>query len=105
VRMRSGFDAVAIWEAMGHATVFMGVPSMYHRLFAAFGAAEGEQRTRWAANAAQLRLATSGSAALPVTLAERWRALTGTIPLERFGMTEIGVGISNSLAGPRFAGC
>jgi malonyl-CoA/methylmalonyl-CoA synthetase len=44
-----------------------------------------------------LRLATSGSAALPVTLAERWREITGAIPLERFGMTEIGVGMSNPL--------
>ena len=103
-RMRS-FDAAAIWDGMADATVFMGVPAMYHRLFLAFDAASDEQRARWAASARQLRLATSGSAALPVTLAERWRAITGTIPLERFGMTEIGVGITNSLAGPRFAGC
>lgn len=104
IRMLS-FDASAIWEEMGHATVFMGVPAMYHRLFAAFDAANTDQRSRWSANAKGLRLATSGSAALPVTLAERWRDVTGTIPLERFGMTEIGVGITNALAGPRFPGC
>ncbi len=103
-RMRS-FDAPAIWDEMADATVFMGVPSMYHRLFLAFDAASAEQQARWAASARRLRLATSGSAALPVTLAERWRAITGSIPLERFGMTEIGVGITNALAGPRFAGC
>lgn len=103
-RLRS-FDAAAIWDEMDRATVFMGVPAMYHRLFAAFDAAPDEQRARWAASAKSLRLATSGSAALPVTLAERWRALTGRIPLERFGMTEIGVGITNPLFGPRFAGC
>jgi malonyl-CoA/methylmalonyl-CoA synthetase len=90
---------------MARATVFMGVPAMYHRLFLAFDAATREERTRWSANARALRLATSGSAALPVTLAERWRELTGNIPLERFGMTEIGVGITNSLHGRRFAGC
>ncbi len=104
VRMRS-FDAVAIWDEMAKATVFMGVPAMYHRLFLAFDAATDAERARWSANAKQLRLATSGSAALPVTLAERWKALTGTIPLERYGMTEIGVGITNALEGPRFAGC
>ena len=103
-RLRS-FDAPAIWDEMANATVFMGVPAMYHRLFLAFDAASDEQRVRWASNTKQLRLATSGSAALPVTLAERWRALTGTIPLERFGMTEIGVGITNSLHGARFPGC
>lgn len=99
------FDARAIWDAMKDATVFMGVPAMYHRLFAAFDAATEEERTRWSASARALRLATSGSAALPVTLAERWRAITGTIPLERFGMTEIGVGISNVLDGERYPGC
>src|SRR5262249_39681624 len=84
--------------------VFMGVPAMYHRLLLAFDAAPPQQRARWTEHARRLRLATSGSAALPVTIAERWKGITGTIPLERFGMTEIGVGISNSLAGPRFPG-
>jgi malonyl-CoA/methylmalonyl-CoA synthetase len=103
VRM-THFDATAIWDAMKDATVFMGVPAMYHRLFVAFDAANDETRARWSAHARALRLATSGSAALPVTIAERWRALTGNIPLERFGMTEIGVGITNRLHGERFPG-
>ena len=101
----TSFVAPEIWEAMQNATVFMGVPAMYHRLFVAFDAADEATRARWAAHAKALRLATSGSAALPVTLAERWRSLTGTIPLERFGMTEIGVGITNPLDGERFPGC
>jgi malonyl-CoA/methylmalonyl-CoA synthetase len=99
------FDASAIWDAMKDASVFMGVPAMYHRLFVAFDAADEPTRARWSASARALRLATSGSAALPVTLAERWRALTGLIPLERFGMTEVGVGITNPLLGERFPGC
>jgi malonyl-CoA/methylmalonyl-CoA synthetase len=99
------FDAPAIWEGMKDATVFMGVPAMYHRLFLAFDAATDEARARWSASARALRLATSGSAALPVTIAERWRTVTGKIPLERFGMTEIGVGITNRLEGERFPGC
>lgn len=98
------FEAAAIWEAMKDATVFMGVPAMYHRLFVAFDAAGEPARARWSANARALRLATSGSAALPVTLAQRWCALTGNIPLERFGMTEIGVGITNRLEGERHPG-
>jgi malonyl-CoA/methylmalonyl-CoA synthetase len=98
-RMLPQFDATAVWEgfAAGHATVWMAVPTMYQRLFEAFDAADATTRARWAAGAARLRLATSGSAALPVTLAARWRELTGAIPLERFGMTEIGVGASNPL--------
>ena len=99
------FDAPMLWDAMSAATVFMGVPAMYHRLFVAFDAADDETRARWSENAKQLRLATSGSAALPVTLATRWQTITGRIPLERFGMTEIGVGITNVLHGERYPGC
>jgi len=77
---------------------------MYSRLLAAYDAADDATRARWTAGARGLRLATSGSAALPVTLAERWRAIAGDVPVERFGMTEIGVGATNPLAGPRKPG-
>ena len=69
-------------------------PRSTRELFAAFDAADDATRARWTAHARALRLATSGSAALPVTLGERWRAVTGAYPLERFGMTEIGVGMT-----------
>ncbi|WP_437997504.1 AMP-binding protein [Sorangium sp. So ce185] len=103
-RMLPRFDAqrFAAEIARGSVTAFMAVPTMYQRLFEQIdrGGAPG-----FAAGARALRLATSGSAALPVTLAERWRDLTGAIPLERFGMTEIGVGLSNPLdPGGRRAG-
>ncbi|MCC6551418.1 MAG: AMP-binding protein [Polyangiaceae bacterium] len=97
VRMLPRFDAarVAAEIARGAATTLMAVPTMYQRLFEHVDRAPG--RAAFEAGARALRLATSGSAALPVTLAERWRDLTGAIPLERFGMTEIGVGMSNPL--------
>jgi len=65
------FDAPKIWDAMEHASVFMAVPAMYHRLFAAFDAADETTRASWGKSAKALRLATSGSAALPVGLASR----------------------------------
>ncbi|HEY4016810.1 MAG TPA: AMP-binding protein [Polyangiaceae bacterium] len=92
------FDGAAAWEAAGHATVLMAVPTIHARLFEAFDAATEDARARWTESARALRLVTSGSAALPVTLGERWRSLTGAYPLERFGMTEIGVGLTNPLA-------
>jgi malonyl-CoA/methylmalonyl-CoA synthetase len=91
------FDAHATWDRMTDATVLMAVPTIHAKLFAAFDAADGPTRDAWARAARGLRLVTSGSAALPVTVGERWRALTGAYPLERFGMTEIGVGTSNPL--------
>jgi malonyl-CoA/methylmalonyl-CoA synthetase len=99
VRPAAGaFDARSTWDALHGCTVFMAVPTIHARLFAALDTADQETRDRWASYARSLRLVTSGSAALPVTTGERWRELTGEYPLERFGMTEIGVGASNPLA-------
>ena len=98
-RLLPRFDAPRIWDelATGRVTLWMAVPTMYQKLLEALEGAPPEVAARWAQGARNLRLATSGSAALPVRLAERWRAITGSIPLERFGMTEIGVGLTNPL--------
>jgi malonyl-CoA/methylmalonyl-CoA synthetase len=92
-----GFRAEATWDAMARATVFMAVPTIHAKLFAALDAADAATRERWSANARALRLVTSGSAALPVSVGDRWARLGGAYPLERFGMTEIGVGTTNPL--------
>jgi malonyl-CoA/methylmalonyl-CoA synthetase len=39
----------------------------------------------------------SGSAALPVSTLDRWREITGHTLLERYGMTELGMVLSNTL--------
>ena len=46
----------------------------------------------------------SGSAALPVQTLERWREISGHTLLERYGMTEIGMALSNPLHGARRPG-
>ena len=46
----------------------------------------------------------SGSAPLPVDLFNEWRTATGQILLERYGMTEIGMALSNPLKGARRPG-
>jgi malonyl-CoA/methylmalonyl-CoA synthetase len=92
------FDAQATWDAMERATVLMGVPTIHAKLFSALDAADAATRARWGKYAASLRLVTSGSSALPVSVGERWRQLTGAYPLERFGMTEVGVAMSNPLS-------
>jgi malonyl-CoA/methylmalonyl-CoA synthetase len=104
VRMLPAFEASTIWNELPNATVFMGVPTMYSRLCDFFDKADAETRDRWSGSARALRLATSGSAALPVPLAARWEAIAGIIPVERFGMTEIGVGMTNPIDGPRKKG-
>jgi malonyl-CoA/methylmalonyl-CoA synthetase len=96
-RFLSGFGARPTWEAMADASVFMAVPTIHAKLFTAFDAEGEKSRERWTRSARALRLVTSGSAALPVTIGDRWTALAGAYPLERFGMTEIGVGTTNPL--------
>ena len=54
--------------------------------------------------AGRLRLMVSGSAALPAAVFERWREITGHALLERYGMTEIGMALSNPLDGERRPG-
>ncbi|MBX3182866.1 MAG: AMP-binding protein [Polyangiaceae bacterium] len=104
IRMFERFDAARLFSAMERATLFMGVPTMHKLLLNALDDADEDTQATWRHNAAKLRLVTSGSAALPVSVGERWRQLTGSYPLERFGMTEIGVGLTNPLAGPRRPG-
>jgi len=104
VRMRTDFDAARVWNEMERATTFMAVPTIYSKLLAALDGVDEKTRERWMQYARNLRLATSGSAALPVKIAERWREISGKIPLERYGMTEIGMALSNPLEGERSAG-
>jgi malonyl-CoA/methylmalonyl-CoA synthetase len=46
----------------------------------------------------------SGSAALPLSTLERWKEISGHTLLERYGMTEIGMALSNPLRGERVPG-
>jgi malonyl-CoA/methylmalonyl-CoA synthetase len=98
------FDAAAVWDAFAETTVSMAVPTMYAKLMAAFRDAPADVQARWSAAAGGLRLATSGSAALPAALLEEFRAATGQTLLERYGMTEIGMALSNPYEGPREPG-
>ncbi len=100
------FDAADVWRrlAAGGITLFMAVPTIYTRLIAAWERASAAERGRMSAAARGLRLMVSGSAALPVSVLERWREISGHTLLERYGMTEIGMALSNPLHGRRVPG-
>lgn len=99
------FDAEATWSrlASGEITVFTAVPTIYFRLVQQWDAEPGLRASR-SAGVRRLRLMMSGSAALPVSTLERWRAISGHVLLERYGMTEIGMALSNPLEGERRPG-
>ena len=100
------FRPVDVWErlARGDVTLYMGVPTVYRRLIDSWQIADPETRNAWAEGARACRLMVSGSAALPVPTLERWEQITGQRLLERYGMTEIGMGLSNPLDGERRPG-
>jgi malonyl-CoA/methylmalonyl-CoA synthetase len=100
------FDAERVWDrlASGEITVFTAVPTIYNRLIAAYDAAPPDVRRSRSTGVGRLRLMMSGSAALPMQTLERWREITGHTLLERYGMTEIGMALSNPLHGARRPG-
>lgn len=102
----SKFDSKAVWEiiASGRLTLFMAVPTIYYKLISFWEASEPKEQQELSKTAAKLRLMVSGSAALPVPVLEKWRAITDQTLLERYGMTEIGMGLSNSYRGERRPG-
>jgi malonyl-CoA/methylmalonyl-CoA synthetase len=100
------FDAGDTWTrlASGDLTLFMAVPTIYQKLIAAWEAAPEATRRAWSDGARGLRVMVSGSAALPVATLRRWDEITGHTLLERYGMTEIGMALSNPLHGERRPG-
>jgi len=100
------FEATVVWDriAGGSLTLFMAVPTIYTKLIAAWDAASPGRRAALSAACSGLRLMVSGSAALPVSTLQRWKEISGHTLLERYGMTEIGMALSNPLRGERVPG-
>ncbi|CAN8269251.1 unnamed protein product [Cochlearia groenlandica] len=85
-------------------SVFTGVPTMYTRLIQGYEAMDKEMQDYSAFAARKLRLMMSGSSALPRPVMHQWESITGHRLLERYGMTEFVMAISNPLRNPRKAG-
>lgn len=97
-------DTVLDFFRNGQLTLFMAVPTIYYKLVSAIDALLPDQQANLRTQMQSLRLMVSGSAALPVSVMERWEALSGHRLLERYGMTEVGMAISNPYSGERRAG-
>ena len=85
-------------------SVFMAVPTIYVKLIDHLETLEDEEVEVICEGFANMRLNVSGSAACPVEVFGEWQQLTGQILLERYGMTEIGMALSNPYEGERRAG-
>ena len=104
--MHPSFNADQVVERLtaGDLTLYMAVPTIYHRLIAHLDEKTDQAKSAFRGGVGGLRLMVSGSAALPIPVLERWRELSGHTLLERYGMTEIGMGLSNPYRGERIPG-
>lgn len=85
-------------------TLFMAVPTIYVKLIESLHTLSPTECQATRESFRRLRLMVSGSAALPASVHEEWFELTGQKLLERYGMTEIGMALSNPYRGDRRAG-
>jgi malonyl-CoA/methylmalonyl-CoA synthetase len=92
------FDAAGVYDALieGSFTMFFGVPTMYTRLLREAGSRDERPPP--------LRLYVSGSAALSPQAFEEFERLFGERILERYGMTETGMNLTNPYDGERRPG-
>ncbi len=100
------FDAETVWNCIGdgNLTLFMAVPTIYVKLISSWENTNPERQQILSAGCAKMRLMVSGSAALPVRVLEKWHSISSHLLLERYGMTEIGMALSNPVRGQRLPG-
>ena len=98
VHLRRRFDAGTTLADLnsGAYSVFMAVPAIHARLLQHPDSAHSDFR--------HLRLMTSGSDRLPDAVFQQFEARFGYRLLERYGMTETGMNLSNPLHGERRRG-
>lgn len=95
------FNAQNVWSRFVDTSrkpisLFMAVPTIYSRLIDSYETLPEPTRSVGKKNVSNLRLAISGSAALPASTKQKWESLGGNL-LERYGMTEIGMALSQRL--------
>ena len=100
------FDPEKIFEVFcrGEVNLFMAVPTIYYKLIASWNKKDSILRNQISQELIKFRLMVSGSAALPISTLTRWKDISGHVLLERYGMTEMGMAISNPYDGDRRPG-
>lgn len=99
-RLLSRFSPEGVLDAVDRGgTVFMGVPTMYRRLLDHL-----ERHPQDGAVLRKARLFCAGSAALPAADLEEFAVRTGHRIVERYGMSETLITLSNPIDGERKAG-
>ena len=102
----AGFSPKLIFELIEQdkLNVFMAVPTIYYKLIAYIETLAMNEQNSLRESMKKFRLMVCGSAALPVSVMDKWVQISGHKLLERYGMTELGMAISNPYHGDRKAG-
>lgn len=111
------YDSNAVWSWLlavnaspddRKITVFMAVPTIYTKLIEEYGRvfSKDPKMTEYIRMTlkTKMRLMVSGSAPLPINVYEKWLDITGHRLLERYGMTEIGMCLSQEYDSKRKPG-
>jgi malonyl-CoA/methylmalonyl-CoA synthetase len=106
VDILGAFEAEKVVEAVGknNYSVFTAVPTIYFSLIDKLERMTGKELELIQTKFKGMRLMMSGSAALAPEIHKKWKELTGQDLLERYGMTEIGMALSNPLNGEKRPG-
>ncbi|KAK9727785.1 hypothetical protein K7432_001562 [Basidiobolus ranarum] len=111
VEMMKKFNADSVWNRFmakeRDLSLFMAVPTIYAKLRDSYHEFSPEKQKEATESCKQFRLMVSGSAALPTKLLKEWEKISNVKLLERYGMTEIGMALSNPIGDPalRREGC
>jgi malonyl-CoA/methylmalonyl-CoA synthetase len=102
----NSFSAPAIFSMFreGKMNVFMAVPTIYYKLITHWESLLPDEQSSIFTALQKFRLMVCGSAALPISVMQKWETISGHLLLERYGMTEIGMAISNPYVGERRPG-
>jgi len=103
VTMMGPFDTEKVCSqvASNDFTVFTAVPTIYFSLIEKL---ESSNNKKLFKGFKKMRLMMSGSAALAPEIHKKWKELTGQELLERYGMTEVGMALSNKINGEKRPG-
>ncbi|XP_043286482.1 malonate--CoA ligase ACSF3, mitochondrial isoform X2 [Venturia canescens] len=110
------FETSSVWtqllginiQNIDRVNMYMAVPTIYMRLIQEYDIifsknAKFKEYVRSMCTS-KIRLMVSGSSPLPKPIFDRWEEITGHRLLERYGMTETGMVLSNPLEGERIPG-
>ena len=82
----------------------MAVPTIYAKLIEWYDDLPATDKKKYSKGISNLRLTVSGSAALSISLFDKWFKISNIKMLERYGMTETGMILSNPIKGLRKKG-